>query len=61
MLADLHGSNRRNTVEGRNNLDTTIIVRIAAGLLAAGIVFVLIHRRRKQVRSVVDLGKRIPR
>jgi hypothetical protein len=61
MLADLHGSNRRNTVEGRNDLDTTIIVRIAAGILTAGVVFVLNQRRREQAQPAIDLGKRIPR
>jgi hypothetical protein len=46
--------------EGRDNLDTIMIVRIIAGALAAGIVFVLIHRRRKQAQSDLARGKRVP-
>jgi LPXTG-motif cell wall-anchored protein len=36
--------------EGGNNLDTSMIIRIAAGVLAAGLGFFLIQRRRKQAK-----------
>jgi hypothetical protein len=41
-------------------MDATMIIRIGAGVVAAGIVFVLIKRRRKQAQSDRARGNRVP-